>query len=139
MVKSKLNEFEADWAAMPQVEKEQLAKLKNKTILISGHSIARCLCIALLYLNETKKLNINLIYCGDDNVELERRFFLSDRRDIVCGDFNSLSELKGNFHKIDAVIHTGVCCEPLPSFAESLPREISAAGAVCEIARTAHS
>lgn len=136
MVKSKLNEFEADWAAMPQVEKEQLAKLKNKTILISGHSIARCLCIALLYLNETKKLNINLIYCGDDNVELERRFFLSDRRDIVCGDFNSLSELKGSFHNIDAVIHTGVCCEPLPSFAESLPREISAAGAVCEIAKS---
>ncbi len=26
-----LNEFQADWAAMPQVEKEKLEKLNNKT------------------------------------------------------------------------------------------------------------
>lgn len=135
MIKSKLNEFEADWAAMPRVEKEQLAKLRNKTLLISGHSIARCLCIALLYLNETQKLNINLIYCGDGVIETERRFFLSDRRDIICCDYDSFSELSKHFHHIDAVIHTGVCCEPLPSFAESLPREINAAKAVCEAAR----
>ncbi len=56
MIKNKLNQFEADWAAMPQVKKEELAKLKNKTILISGQGIARCLCIALLYLNDAKKL-----------------------------------------------------------------------------------
>ena len=29
MMKTKLNEFQADWAAMPQLEKEQLTKLKN--------------------------------------------------------------------------------------------------------------
>ncbi len=58
MIKNKLNQFEADWAAMPQVEKEELAKLKNKTILISGQGIARCLCIALLYLNDAKKLEL---------------------------------------------------------------------------------
>ena len=27
MIKNKLNQFEADWAAMPQVKKEELAKL----------------------------------------------------------------------------------------------------------------
>ena len=135
MIKTKLNQFEADWAAMPQVEKEELAKLKNKTILISGQGIARCLCIALLYLNETKKLNLNIIYCGDDCVELERRFFLSDRRDIMCNSYDSLSELKSNINKADYVIHTGVCCEKVKSFSACLKREITAAQAVCEIAQ----
>ena len=38
MIKNKLNEFQADWAAMPQVEKEQLAKLRNKTILVYSNN-----------------------------------------------------------------------------------------------------
>lgn len=134
MIKTKLNQFEADWAAMPQVEKEELAKLKNKTILISGQGIARCLCIALLYLNETKKLNNNIIFCGDGNIELERRFFLSDRRDVSCDSYDSLSELKTALPKIDIAVHTGVCCEEIQSFSACLKREITAARSVCEIA-----
>ena len=35
-IKDFLNEFEADRAALPGVEKETLAKLRNKTIVISG-------------------------------------------------------------------------------------------------------
>ena len=135
MIKNKLNQFEADWAAMPQVEKEELAKLKNKTILISGQGIARCLCIALLYLNDAKKLNNTLIFCGDDYLSLERRFFLSDRRDITCGSYDSLSELKNEISKVDVVIHTGVCCENIESFSEALKSEIQAAKAVCEAAK----
>lgn len=30
-IKDKLNEFQADWAAMPTVEKEILSKIKGKT------------------------------------------------------------------------------------------------------------
>lgn len=134
MIKRKLNQFEADWAAMPQLEKEELLKLKNKTILISGHTIARCLCIALLYLNETKKLNMHLVFCGDDHAELERRFFLSERTDIVCQNYDSLEELKHEIKKADLAIHCGMCCEDTQSFSEAMPREITAAKAVCEIA-----
>ena len=60
-----LNEFQADWAAMPQVEKEKLEKLNNKTILVSGHSLARCLCYALIYQSERQKRQIRVIYAGD--------------------------------------------------------------------------
>ncbi len=35
-IKDFLNEFEVDRAALPGVEKEVLAKLRNKTIVISG-------------------------------------------------------------------------------------------------------
>lgn len=54
-IKDFLNEFEADRAALPGVEKETLAKLRNKTIVISGSELARCLCYAFLYNNEAKK------------------------------------------------------------------------------------
>ena len=69
MMKTKLNEFQADWAAMPQLEKEQLTKLKNKTILVSGHSLARCLCYALLYQNDARKLNIKVIFAAQSKEE----------------------------------------------------------------------
>ena len=41
-IKDFFNEFEADRAALPGVEKETLAKLRNKTIVISGGELARC-------------------------------------------------------------------------------------------------
>ena len=59
-----LNEFEADRAALPGVEKETLAKLRNKTIVISGGELARCLCYAFLYNNEAKRLGIKVILLG---------------------------------------------------------------------------
>ncbi len=134
MIKNKLNQFEADWAAMPQVEKDELAKLNNKTILISGQGIARCLCIALLYLNDSKKLNNKIVFFGDDYYNLERRFFLSDRRDIVCQSYDSFPELKNKLSGIDIIVHAGVCCEEIKSFPDSLKREIVSAKAVCEVA-----
>ena len=60
-----LNEFQADWAAMPQVEKEKLEKLNNKTILVSGHSLARCLCYALVYQSERKNRRARVICAGN--------------------------------------------------------------------------
>ena len=96
MIKNKLNEFEADWAALPQVEKDELLKLKNKTILISGHSIARCLCYALLYQNEAKALNIRVIFSDIDNGRIKELFselVLRDDFDFVdCGDTKLLNE-----------------------------------------------
>lgn len=107
-IKDLLNEFEADWAAMPQVEKEKLAMLKNKSIVVSGHKLARCLCYALLYLNEAKDLNIKITLAG------KSRECMSDyhselliRNDFEFIDFNSLPELKN----ADYVIFTGLCGE----------------------------
>ena len=95
MIKNKLNEFQADWAAMPQVEKEQLAKLRNKTILVSGHALARCLCYALLYQNETRKLNIKVIFAMRDRKEfgdLYAELILRDDLNLI--DYSSFEELK---------------------------------------------
>ena len=63
-IKDTLNEFEIDWASMPTVEKEKLNLLKNKSIVVCGHELARCFCYAILYLNETKFLNIKVILLG---------------------------------------------------------------------------
>ena len=91
MIKNRLNEFEADWAAMPQVEKEKLNQLQHKTILVSGHSLARCLCYALVYQSEQQNRDIRVVYAGDCSGFYpectESQFF-------TALDFNSLGELK---------------------------------------------
>ena len=132
MIKNKLNEFEADWAALPQVEKDELLKLKNKTILISGHSIARCLCYALLYQNDDKALNNRVIFSDIDNSELKPLSAeLALRGDFDFVDYNSLSEIR----KADYVIYTGMCGEQISSFGGELKTELSAAKELCRIAR----
>ena len=132
MIKSKLNEFEADWAALPQVEKDELQKLKNKTILISGHSIARCLCYALLYQNETRGLNIRVIFFFFFNSRIREDFaglVLRDDFDFV--EYDSLSEIK----KADHVIYTGMCGEAVKSFGDELKTELAAVRELCRIAK----
>ena len=132
MIKTKLNEFEADWAAMPVIEKDELNKLKNKTILISGHSIARCLCYALLYQNEAKALNIRVIFSDSDNSRIKELFselVLRDDFDFV--DYNSLSEIR----KADYIIYTGLCGEEIKSFGGSLKTELAAVKELCRIAK----
>ena len=132
MIKTKLNEFEADWAALPVIEKDELIKLKNKTILISGHSIARCLCYALLYQNDAKALNIRVIFSDTDNSGIKELFaelVLRDDFDFV--DYNSLSEIR----KADYIIYTGLCGEEIKSFGGSLKTELAAAKELCRIAK----
>lgn len=107
-IKDILNEFEADWAAMPSVEKDKLDKIRNKTFVICGHKIARCLCNALLYLNETKNLGVKVIYTGESKEAMND--FHSElllRNDFEFAYFNSLSEIK----QADFVVHTSFCNE----------------------------
>ena len=132
MMKTKLNEFQADWAAMPQLEKEQLTKLKNKTILVSGHSLARCLCYALLYQNDARKLNINVIFAAQNKEEVGALYsdiILRDDFDFI--HYNSLFEIK----KADIIVHTGYCCESDDSFSSAFSQEIASAQAVAACAR----
>ena len=131
MIKEKLNVFEADWAAMPQVEKEKLSALKNKSILVSGHNIARCLCYALLYQNEARLLNTSIIFAVRDSDAPEgfcAEFLRNEKLRIV--NYDSLSELSG----IDYIVHTGFCCEKSESFSQAFARETAAVSALAKAA-----
>lgn len=130
-IKDRLNEFEADWAAVPTVEKETLLKLKNKTILICGHKLARCLCYTLLYLNETQKLNCKVILCGNSD-KLPNDCFADIllRNDFEYLSFNSESELKN----IDYIVYTGFCNEKCTDEVSSFKNETYAVNAAARIA-----
>ena len=128
MIKNRLNEFEADRSAMPQVEKEKLNKLNNKTIIVSGHSLARCLCYALIYQSEQKQRNIKVIYvgdCSDFYPECTRSEY------FTSVDYNSLSEIK----EADFLVCTGFCCERTKSFSADFSEEVRRANLLAETAK----
>lgn len=131
-IKELLNEFEADWAAMPSVEKEILSKIKNKTFLISGHKLARCLCYALLYLNETKNLNTKVIFTGkskDAMADFHAELLL--RNDFEFAYYNSLSEI----NKLDYIVFTGLCGEEVENDVKLFSEIIGSVKAVSEVAK----
>lgn len=127
-----LNEFQADWAAMPQVEKEKLEKLNNKTILVSGHSLARCLCYALIYQSERQKRQIRVIYAGDTD-GFDKGCTASEYFQAV--DFDSLEEIK----EIDYIIHTGYCREHAAHFSAAFAQEIAQTNALARLSRRTHA
>lgn len=132
-IKDLLNEFESDWACMPFVEKEKLNQLKDKTLLICGHKLARCLCYALLYLNETKSLNIKVIFTGSSNSSMKD--FHSElliRDDFEFINFSSLSELS----KVDYIVHTGICSENINDNIKAFSDEINAVKALIVVAKS---
>ena len=127
-----LNEFQADWAAMPQVEKEKLEKLNNKTILVSGHSLARCLCYALIYQSERQKRQICVIYAGDTD-GFDKGCTASEYFQAV--DFDSLEEIK----EIDYIVHTGYCREHAAHFSAAFAQEIAQTNALAQLSRRTHA
>ena len=124
----KLNEFEADWAAMPQVEKEKLQKLHHMTILVSGHSLARCLCYALVWQSERQGRDIHVLYAGDST-----DFYPACRESTYFRtiDFNSIAEL----NNIDAIVHTGYCGEQSQSFPTDFAEEVRCVNALASVAK----
>lgn len=130
-IKDILNEFEADWAAMPTVEKEKLALIKNKTFVICGHTLARCLCYALLYLNETQNLNTKVILAGASKESmLTYNSELLLRNDFDFVDFSSVEEI----NKADYVISTGLCSETVKPDVKLFADEINAVKALSSVA-----
>ena len=127
-----LNEFQADWAAMPQVEKEKLEKLNNKTILVSGHSLARCLCYALIYQSERQKRQIRVIYAGDTD-GFDKGCTASEYFQAV--GFDSLEEIK----EIDYIVHTGYCREHAAHFSAAFAQEIAQTNALAQLSRRTHA
>ncbi len=130
-IKDILNEFESDWAAMPAVEKEKLALIKNKTFVICGHTLARCLCYALLYLNETQNLNTKVILAGASKESmLTYNSELLLRNDFDFVDISSVEEVK----KADYVISTGLCSETVKPDVKLFADEINTVKALSSIA-----
>ncbi len=129
-IKDILNEFETDWAAMPSVENEKFDLIKNKTFVISGHKLARCFCYALLYLNDTKKLNTKVIFIAESRESLSdfnSLIFLRDDFDFI--DYNSASEIS----KADFLIYAGVCNEDINNDVLKFSKEIKAVDIVSSI------
>lgn len=125
-----LDEFQSDWAAMPQADSELFGKLKNKTILVSGRRLARCLCYALLYQNDLKNLNMRVVFSGERSEIKEFYPSLVTRADFLHLNINSISELK----HIDYFVHTGLCNEKSGNFSSLLREEISAAQKIASAA-----
>lgn len=135
-IKDILNEFQADWAAMPSVEKEMLEKLKNKSFLICGQEIARCLCYAFLYLNETKKLNVKVIFAGENKSSLDNfHKELLIRNDFDFIEYNSLSEIK----KLDFIVDTGFCSEKISDNVRLFSSQVNAIKSVSAVAEKTHA
>ena len=129
MIKNRLNEFEADWAAMPQAEKEKIAKLKNKTILISGQNLARCLCYALIYQSEAKNMNIKVVFFGDCD-----KFYpeCTQSEFFTAVDNNSVKEL----NDLDFIVHTGFCCESSENYIDEFRNQTDRVYTLAEVAKS---
>ena len=131
MIKDKLNDFQSDWAAMPQVEKEQILKLRNKTIVVSGHSLARCLCYALLFQNETRGLHCRVILAVPDKSVIAEHYAELILRD----DFDLIeSPYIGEIKRADYIVHTGFCGEKTTDFPADFRREIDCAHRIAAMA-----
>lgn len=122
-----LNEFQADWAAMPQVEKEQLNKLHHKTILVSGHTLARCLCYALVYQCEHQNRDIRVIFAGDTAAFDEECLSSSC---FTAVDFSSLNDIDA----VDYLVDTGFCCEQSDCFSDAFAQEVRRVNALAAFA-----
>ena len=129
MIKNRLNEFEADWAAMPQAEKEKIAKLKNKTILISGQNLARCLCYALIYQSEAKNMNIKVVFFGDCD-----KFYpeCTQSEFFTAVDNNSVKEL----NDLDFIVHAGFCCENSENYIDEFRNQTDRVYTLAEVAKS---
>lgn len=130
-IKDFLNEFEADRSALPGVEKDIISKLKGKTVLLSGGELARCLCYAFLYLNESARLNIKVVLTGKSKSSLSGYHSeLLLRNDFDFVDYNSVSEI----NNADYVVITGICSENIENNPAILSEQLAAVKACADAA-----
>lgn len=127
LIKDILNDFELDWASMPFTDEESLKALKNKTILICGQNLARCICYALLYQNASKNLNADIILCGADGGFYDKAFECDSFKYINLNSFDEVSSL-------DYIIYTGICNEHSDNETEIFKKTVSEINKLSEIA-----
>lgn len=129
MLKDILNEYELDWASVPNIPRVYpddfpFAKLNNKTFIVSGEAaLSRCIIYSLLKINEEKKLNFKVIFTSDDkNVsDLFYSEILKEYPLTIC----RTDELLSNVKSADYYICTGVCNKNLQKTAHEFIEETS--------------
>lgn len=121
LMKTILNEFEADWSAIPTLPSHfDFSMVKNKTFLISGHDAARCFVYALLFLNDQEHLNTKVILTGETSKALKNYHpEILERKDFSFISLEQLSEAG----TADYLIDGGVCGHCLERTAEEFISE----------------
>ncbi|MBR1731618.1 MAG: NAD(P)-dependent oxidoreductase, partial [Ruminococcus sp.] len=107
LMKEALTVFQADWAATPAMTELKPNCFKNKTVLVSGHEIARDLGYTLLMLNDKLNLNIKVVYAAAEaGTDADIPDGILERDDFIYCELSHVSALK---QKPDYTIHTGLC------------------------------
>ncbi len=107
LMKDVLDTFQFDWAATPATFELKPESLRNKTVFISGHAVARAVAYTLLTLNDKLALNAKVILSSTDEKLLsEIPNGICERSDFICADIFHTGDIK---QKIDLIIYTGLC------------------------------
>ena len=137
LMKDVLNVYQADWATTPSMRDTSIGEIKpeifrNKTVLISGHAVARSLAYTILCMNDRLALNAKVILAsnedGFENTVLEGA---AERDDLT---FYNLGRISGIKQKVDLIIHTGLCCKTLTGDISEFSSEIGAVRALADFA-----
>ncbi len=111
LMKEALNVFQADWASTPAMTELKPDCFKNKTVLVSGHEIARDLSYTLLMLNDRLELDTKVVYASADvGADVDIPDGVLERDDFIYCELSHVTALK---QKADIIIHTGLCAHKI--------------------------
>ena len=131
LMKEALNIFQSDWASTPAEKKPQL--FKDKTILISGHALARAFAYTVLTLNDKLKLGAKVILASNESgFESTILSGVIERDDIIYCDISRISGIK---QKVDIAVHTGLCASEIEGTADEFRAEAAAVHSVLTFAK----
>lgn len=123
LMKDILNIFQADWATTPAMTELKPKCFAKKTVLISGHEIARDLSYTLLMLNDRLNLETKVILASDDIEKMNVSEDAIKRDDFSVCELGYVSALK---QKADIIIHTGLCAHKTDDTTDEFTAETKA-------------
>ena len=116
----------------PASAEEKPLKLKNKSILISGHETALALAYTIMCLNDKLKLGAKVFLCSnEENFEEKIHPDALEREDLIYNSIDYIDEIK---QKIDIVIHTGLCGAEIKTGFNTYKSEMNALNRVIDLA-----
>lgn len=134
LMKDILNVFQFDWAMSPAVAESKPDKLKNKSILISGHETALALAYTIQCLNDKLNLGAKIFLCSqEENFEQKIIPDALERGDLIYNSTEHIDDIK---QKIDIVIHTGLCGTKIRGGFEEYKAETRALNLVIDLAQS---
>ena len=131
-----LNAFQSDWATVPSKFNIKPEQLRNATVLVSGHQLAKCFAYTLLTLNDKLNLNANVILAGTDESEVSIIPEVLNRNDFNYTHISRINTIK---QKVDFVIHTGLCGTEFKESEEEFIFETQALNSVIQLAKNKNS